>query len=516
MKLNIEIVFDALSRKIPAQLRGVREKSLHLGRPEYYLGAERVFHAGRFYVLRSEQLPQRPVIEKGAAILCIGKSMYLPYYLEHCGVIQITGKTELPLVFNLLTEIYNRYDAWSEELQNILNASGQIREMVLCSQKIFDNPILVLDANFHFLVHSDYDGIGMAEWEKRLLRHPSEGDLPLPLLNAFLEHGELSTEETEAMLINILDSSTLCVNLFQDKVYSGCLIVDYRRRAHLPSDDMLAVYLARMIELALQKYTSTEAGGRSSLRAILQGLVNGLDSMEQKWMLVGRQSGTEYICTKTQFSRRLAQLPVGYMCSVVEKAFPNSAAFEQEGAIVCFIETGALAETGKSCFQVFQEYAAHVFASLNFDIGISDPFQDIFSAQLYYLQACSALENGRIFAPGQHVYLFQDYALTELIVNALGRFPIEMYYSDGFRSLIEHDASSSVSYIETLRTYLDKNMSVTKTTASLYINRSTLLERIARIKRELGVDLQDAGERLRLQILLKALQIQETMHGRPT
>ena len=176
----------------------------------------------------------------------------------------------------------------------------------------------------------------------------------------------------------------------------------------------------------------------------------------------------------------------------------------------------SLAETGKSCFQVFQEYAAHVFASLNFDIGISDPFQDIFSAQLYYLQACSALENGRIFAPGQHVYLFQDYALTELIVNALGRFPIEMYYSDGFRSLIEHDASSSVSYIETLRTYLDKNMSVTKTTASLYINRSTLLERIARIKRELGVDLQDAGERLRLQILLKALQIQETMHGRPT
>ena len=67
-----------MARKIPAQLRGVREKSLHLGRPEYYLGAERVFHAGRFYVLRSEQLPQRPVIEKGAAILCIGKSMYLP------------------------------------------------------------------------------------------------------------------------------------------------------------------------------------------------------------------------------------------------------------------------------------------------------------------------------------------------------------------------------------------------------------------------------------------------------
>ena len=514
MKLNIEIIFDNLRGRIPAQLLGVRKKELHLGRPEHYLNAERTFRAGRLYVLRSEQLPKRPVIEKGTAVLCIGKSMYLPYYQEHCGVIQITDKVDLPVVFNLLTEIYNKYDVWSEELQAILNSSGQIKEMAACSQKIFDNPILVLDANFHFLVHSDYSSIDLAEWEKKLLRHSGDGDLPLPLLSEFLEHGELSTENREAMLINILDSSTLCVNLFQDQTYSGCLIVDYRQREHWPSDDALAQYLAQMIELALQRYISTMPGGRSSLRAILQGLVNGLADVEQKWVLEGRQNGFEYICAKTQFSRRLAQLPVGYMCSVVEKTFPNSAAFEQEGAIVCFIETSSLLEKDKSHLEVFQEYIVPLFATLNFDVGISDSFQDIYSAQLYYLQACSALENGRIFAPSEHFYKFQDYALTEMIINALGRFPVEMYFSDGFRKLLEHDTVSSVSYIETLRTYLDKNMSITKTTDCLYINRSTLLERIARIKRELGVDLQDANERLRLQILLKALQIQDEMQHR--
>jgi len=56
-------------------------------------------------------------------------------------------------------------------------------------------------------------------------------------------------------------------------------------------------------------------------------------------------------------------------------------------------------------------------------------------------------------------------------------------------------------------------MSINKTTACLYINRSTLLERIVRIKRELGIDLH-SDERLRLQILLEALQIQEEMHHR--
>ena len=515
MKLNTEIIAENLKEHIPVQLRGVREKGLHLARPEYYLSGERTFRSGRLYVLRGEQLPQRPAIEKGAAVLCVGKSMYLPYYMEACGVIQITEKTDLPVIFNLLTEIYNKYDAWNEQLLTILNTSGQIREMIACSQPIFDNPLMVLDANFHFLFHSDYSHIDMAEWEKPLQRHSGDGDLPLPQLSFFLEHAELSTDKREALLINILYSSTLCVNLFLNQEYSGCLVVDYRRRKYQPSDSALAEHLARMIELALQKYTSPAPGSRSSLRSILQGLVNGLADMEQKWVLEGRQSGLTYICTKTQFSRRLAQLPIGYMCSVVEKTFPDSVAFEQEGAIVCFIEASSLTEKGKTYLQVFREYMTPMFASLNFDIGISDPFQDIYSAQLYYLQACSALENGRLFAPEEHFYLFQDYALTEMIVNALGRFPLEMYYSDGFRSLLAHDDASSVSYIETLRTYLDKNMSITKTTASLYINRSTLLERIARIKRDLGVDLQDADQRLRLQILLKALRIQEEMQRRP-
>ena len=92
MKLNVEIIFDNLREQVPARLVGVREKELHLGRPEYYLGAGHTFYSGKLYVLRGEQLPQRPAIEKGAAILCIGKSMYLPYYLEQCGVIQITEK----------------------------------------------------------------------------------------------------------------------------------------------------------------------------------------------------------------------------------------------------------------------------------------------------------------------------------------------------------------------------------------------------------------------------------------
>ena len=72
---------------------------------------------------------------------------------------------------------------------------------------------------------------------------------------------------------------------------------------------------------------------------------------------------------------------------------------------------------------------------------------------------------------------------------------------------MRHDQDSQVSYIETLRIFLECNMSVTKTTAKLFLNRSTLIERLARIKRELNCDLEDPEQRLLLQILLKTRQI---------
>ena len=59
------------------------------------------------------------------------------------------------------------------------------------------------------------------------------------------------------------------------------------------------------------------------------------------------------------------------------------------------------------------------------------------------------------------------------------------------RSSKAHDENSQVSYLETLRVYLDNNLSVTKTAAALYLHRSTLLDRLAHITQMLGCDLKN-------------------------
>jgi DNA-binding PucR family transcriptional regulator len=100
-----------------------------------------------------------------------------------------------------------------------------------------------------------------------------------------------------------------------------------------------------------------------------------------------------------------------------------------------------------------------------------------------------------------------------MVINSLCGLPPEAYYPAGFASLLEHDKDGGISYLQTLTAFLEENMSYTATAKRLYIHRSTLIDRISRIERELGIDLRDSDRRLQLEILLKAMSIEELMRS---
>jgi len=275
-----------------------------------------------------------------------------------------------------------------------------------------------------------------------------------------------------------------------------------------------------MIEQALQKFSGILTDTYSIMRKVLQDVVDGMPvEYEHQRMVAAAQSKKHFICVKMKLSNRFAKLPLGYICNRAETVFTGSIAFERKGNILCFIEFENAKEQllrSQLLRSQLREKLSLFIDTMDLRIGVSDSFSDLFSARLYYHQASAALENGTLVRPNDKYYVFQDYALTELVINSLGRLPTELFFTDGMRRLAEHDAESSVSYMETLLVYLNNNMNITKTANDLYVHRSTLLERIARIERELESDLQDSDERLRIQLLLKAMKIHEIIQCTPT
>ena len=84
MKLNLQILYDNLSKSLSVSLSGIVKQELFLERPRFLTASSKSLQSGCCYVVRAEKLPQRLPANPGAALVCIGNSPYLPYYREHC------------------------------------------------------------------------------------------------------------------------------------------------------------------------------------------------------------------------------------------------------------------------------------------------------------------------------------------------------------------------------------------------------------------------------------------------
>lgn len=143
---------------------------------------------------------------------------------------------------------------------------------------------------------------------------------------------------------------------------------------------------------------------------------------------------------------------------------------------------------------------------MNFRAGISTPFQDIFKARDYYLQAKAILEMGCELSREQYLYRFADYILPDMLRRCPGAFEVDKILLPGLEAL--RTLEGSVDYWDTLRRYLDNECNASKTAQDLFLHRSSLLLRLEKIKALVPLDTPE--QRLYLRMCIALLDMPET------
>lgn len=501
MNLNADIVFDNLPPEMNAKMAGPKVLELTLCRPELYEGGGVPFEANRLYLVNSERVPQRAHAERGSVIVCIGDSPLLERYRKSCSVIVVERDASFYQVFNTLQRIFDGYDRWESELREAIDRNEDIRALLTCSEPVFGNPLFAIDEDFKIL------GASGGVVTPLVGRGQTDGKtLGVDVFDQFLELHDLSMYEREPLVLTLLDQTTLNYNLFESDAFRGCLTVLYEARPYRPSDKPLIEVLGKYLLAAMQQLAARAPEGIGSLRQAIQALVEErpLDSVERD-VIAAANDGRYFVCARLKLSNQLEQLPLGFVRNAIEEAFPGGIVFEyHRNSVVAMLDVG---ESGGSGFRAAIEKGLEPFVNaMAMDVGVSSPYNDLLVAKSLFLQANHALDLGLLFDPAKRLYYFEDYALRELVMSSVQDMRLELLFPEGLRRLIEHDKDSSTSYIETLRVYLENNLSIAKTSSDLFVHRSTLMERLARIKRELGLNLDDPDVQLRLRILLKAMQ----------
>ena len=497
MELNADIVFEELKKHYSVKMTGPRTQELTIRRPELYLDNEVEFLSNHLYLATVDHLPLHPKLHSNIVIVVIGEGARLSRYRDNCCLIQIREKADYFHVNRFLNRLFDRYYEWEKTLFDIFLRSADLQEIVDCSAPVFGRDIHVLDSSFRYLTRtkSDLDPVS----------------LDTEQMSQYLSSFEMITDRRGAVLLDMGDTQYLCVNLFNETGdYIGCIYLDGNGDPFRECDKALAEYLAHLLEKAIEKNPSMLTSEQTTVKNALINLVNEYPlTASQKWRLNLTAPGQHFVCISMHSANPSSRLPRGYICGAMEKTFPGSYVFPKENAIICVMDVSAWMEKGRNYKVKLNEKLRQFLAETSGVAGVSNGFSDIHDARIAYYQAEAAIDNGMITNPNSDLYYFQTYALISLVVNSMGNLPANAYFSERLQKLIRHDKDAPVSYLETLRVFLRNSMSYSQTAQELYVHRSTVVDRIARIERELMVDLKEPDTRLQLEIILKAMEIED-------
>ena len=506
MKLCASIIFEELKRLHTVEMSGPASIELCLGRPEFYMDEETSFLPNHLYIASVEHLPQRPIIGKGAVLVCIGSSPVLGNYKGKICLITIKQRLDFFRVFQEVQDIYNRYEEWERTLYlNLFDGAG-IKTLVEDAGSLFKHVVFVLDRSFKLVASSNMVPQVLERFEG------SAEMLTRASISEFLQDANPILDERKPTVIELMGQKVLTTNLFNDEGdYEGCLCLYSTEAPFTEGDKLLCELFADVLQRAVKNNPASINSESTPLKGLMQALLEEMPlSPSQRLMLDASNNKSSYVCVHLRSTNTASQLPHSYICNAFCEVFENAPVFAHDGAIVGFVDVAPLRnrKTGDYIAKL-SETLGGFLEQMRMCAGVSNEFSSLFDIRIHYFQAESATQIGQLISPNDQLYFFSTYALVEMIINSLGGRPTQTYYPKGLAEIIEHDETAGVSYLETLSVFLEENMSYSAAAERLYIHRSTLVDRVARIVRESGIDLKDPNQRLQLEILLKATEIEQ-------
>ena len=121
------------------------------------------------------------------------------------------------------------------------------------------------------------------------------------------------------------------------------------------------------------------------------------------------------------------------------------------------------------------------------------------------MQATIALECGGERDSMNWCYRFSDYAFPWLVSRAVGDVPSEFVCHPAVTTLLRYDATHDTELLHTLSAFMRCRYNATLASQELFVARSTLLHRLARIEELTKLNLDNLSERTYLALSLSML-----------
>jgi hypothetical protein len=522
VKISADILNRELKERFSFAVFGGLEEELSLERP-LFLRSGTDLKDGQIYLADATMEAEKPQKAVRSALLCLPRDGNLEAVDQYLGFFEcIFAFRDVFIldVYNAVQQIYSRFDEWDTELQDVLIRGSAVQSMLDCSDKIFNNPLILHD-NFYRVVSFSKK---YAEDFPLMSFMPQEQDgAPIGLS----EYDIYSTKRAALFPTSMTGVRSLYVNIFQqNRLQYRLLVLEYSRKFY-PSDSSLLEHLAERIQPVIAD-GSEDSAERMRLPGIIKKLLAGettgaLLLQEQLGKFNWLEDHT-FMCMKVSVNSGAAgNFPQPIIHDGIREIVPGACVFEHEGAAAVFInlsDPGENAPAGATdIFDGFSgkktdRFSAALGAFLiehGLKAGSSDQFsgQNFKDLKLYYKQAGIALDLGVRNAPLAHLYYFSAFVKHHILEASARELPASMLCAPELIKLRDYDQKHKTELLRTASHYLKNQLSHTQTSIELQIHRSTLMYRLDRIKDIGGFNIEDSDNQWYLLFSLKLLELEK-------
>ena len=501
MHLSSDLLYEEISKVFPAQRFGPEDFKVHLRLPLLCHG-NTVFAEDNTYVGLASDFEEVRSISSSCCIILLGEA---PEWIKASQVPTICINEDISLseLFNIVQDVFKKYSLFLNSVSNLILNNADIQQLIDEYKAICpSHSLLIIDSNFNIIRHN-LPAVDSVESGSTLvsLSFFSELKNDPEYVNMRFSHKTFTRRgflhDQEMLMHNIFISEELC----------GTLILVSNNTPITNGNRTVFERFAEVMELFLPQHL---CGIHSSSRQLQTAIVKILDGEKFPVRIFDSLILKNGWDVNDHFE--ICYIPVSdenqkigsafYLCMQLSAVLPHSSALIYKGSIVIIFNITR--SSGHSYDSVkFKNY----LKTSGLIAGISNPFGSLCMMKDYYHQAESAVEIGSFYNPDDSIHLFRDHALLYLLSNMQKGISVSSLCPSGLLAIRDSDEKQGTDYLKTLNTYFRLGCNSSKTAKALYISRSTLIDRITRIRTHFGLSWNEYNDRLYIMICLKLIDL---------
>ena len=442
-----------------------------------------------------------------SAFIVIGEPDGFQLPPDSCMLI-LDPASSLPDVVNSVQRLFIDFTEWCTSLYQTFCLGKGIQSLISQAQPVFENPVYVHDKHYRFFAYAEDRSKDPENWNYDFY---GPGQLSAETISNLLNSPRFAaTFETTAPTYYkreeaIEDFDYLYVNLRVNGNYAGRLFVDERVRPIRALDYLYLEELGRIIEFAMNSRSMLFDSSVDLVSAALSSLANdeAPDDSETERIMTEldwiREKGCRCVLFESVEDDSNQNIASG-ICDILNNELHECRAFIHNGQVLAIIpgkEEGRRRKTSHALSAIAGRYGLHA--------GISRVCTDLYELHLYNKQAQIALSCVQTKNPSDNLLYYDNHILSYLMKSVPGDLPAEMLCPKSLLDLKAYDAAKGTQYTETLRAFLEENLSPTRVCERLHLHRSTFMYRLNRINDMISDDFNDPDTKLLYLIAFRLL-----------